>query len=229
LMLPGIFIPGDDSLLRTGLHEVDSILYNPSMLPSIPAAVTEFIPESAAYLATNFRVTEVLEDLASVGQVSHPTTLLLERIEPDAGEVVTDVWSQTLAPNMSRESWLMYRVLVVDGSKPDSSCFAISHPVESGQTLSFLPMTAPDRWVSRRRTGGDSIAFEVYADPPHAERTQLYAQRIPAGALPRRIRLPLDAYAGREISLRFCVDSADRSVGESAVAGWGELQILEGS
>jgi len=25
------------------------------------------------------------------------------------------------------------------------------------------------------------------------------------------------------------VDSADRSVGESAVAGWGELQILEGS
>ena len=51
LMLPGIFITGDDVRMRESLRAVDAVFYNPTMLPSIPLPETEFVPQTSAYLA----------------------------------------------------------------------------------------------------------------------------------------------------------------------------------
>lgn len=233
LMLPGIFLPGDDAVMRESLREVDALFYNPSMLPSIPTPVTEFIPETAAYLARNFRISDVIEAAASVDAVSHATSLLVDRITPAVAdsEVVIDVWSQSdaLEPGefaVARGSWLMYRVLIVDVTKrAPARCFSLLHGVDAGQSLSFLSMTPPRAW--RSEPGTDSVAFEVFAAEGSGGRELLYSQTRSTSAIPVQIRLPLDAYAGREISIQFCVRAADAFSAESTSVGWGEVQILE--
>ncbi len=235
LMLPGIFIPGDDVRMRDSLHEIDAIFYNPSMLPSIPSPVTEFIPETAAYLASHFRVTEVIEAAASVAKVVHSTSLLLERIPADADstEQVVDVWSQVneLEPDegeVVRESWLMYHVLAVEfPTQSPARCFSLQHTVDAGQAVTFLAMTPPGDWRSALGNSGDFLHFEVFATERSTGRALLGSVRQQSSAIPERVRISLDAYAGREISLQFCVRAADGFSRETTVAGWGDAQIIE--
>lgn len=232
-VMPGIVGgPDDDRLIAERLSGIDQVLYNPHQIPSVRGRMPDYAPRTAAILAANFRVTEIL---------SHDTVVLRPAPARRFGAARLDLWSRfedlrreagasPAAGALERTSWLMYRVIALrlDPAHP-RACFSLAHLVAPNDAVVGLPMSHPDRWVPREAdsAAGDlKLAIAVSAGSGPAE--TIYS-RVASSARPGDwIQLRLDAYAGKPVEIQFCASVAEGALQQLPVqVGWAELRIVE--
>jgi len=231
LFLPGYFRPGEDEQSAHLVENVDLVVYNPNDSIGIPKPITEFAPLTARALADRFEISEVLNPTAFVlrpGEPTRPATVVADIARHfDAGGMEPD--------RVHATSWLMYPVvttIVRDGDR--AVCFSHRQQVESGDTLSVLPMFKHLAWTDRywhdaaRRA---HLAIELRVEQgagPHRPKT-LYAGNHTAGPPGDRIEIDLTPYAGRRVALRFCAQRflADHEQRKVATVGWADARILK--
>jgi len=245
LVMPALLSPGDDARISGELAAVDQVIYNPKVLNSLPNPITEYAPETARTLSSNFHLTQVIS----------PTALALKpwRAPAPSDVTVVDLWDNfgdlrlewrsapQLAPQPAdpphraeRISWMMYRVVASIVYERDVwSCFAVSHTVRSGEAIATTPMLDPLTWAP---TPGDpgfkpettGAAFEIAIGEPSTAGETVYTGERALGTPPEPIRVPLDAFAGRQVEIRFCAAAApgSRPGPVYAPAGWAEPRIV---
>lgn len=245
LVMPALLSPGDDERISSELTAVDQVIYNPKIFNSLPNPITEYAPHTAWTVSTNFHLTQVIS----------PTALVLKpwQAPVPADVTVVDLWDTfsdlrlewrsdaQLAPQPAdlphraeRTSWMVYRVVASIAREPNVwSCFAVSHMVGSGEAIATTPMLDPLTWAP---TPGDpgfkpettGAAFEIAIGQPSTAGETIYTGERALGTPPEPIRVPLDAFAGRQVEIRFCAAAApdSRPGPVYAPAGWAEPRIV---
>jgi hypothetical protein len=241
LLLPGIVRDDDDRRAAAQLAAVDRVIYNPKPVPSVWSQLPDFAPRTAAALARDFEVEEILSDSAYVfTRRAHP---------PHASRLVADLWerfdpqriemgagrSHTLdrQPAIEQTSWMMYRVIStpLDGGVA-SACFSIPHPVGQREWLAVTPVFDPRTWprnYSRIWYPETSPGlFEIGVRAEDGAPLRLWSKRLSPGAPESSLLLSLEAFSGQTVALRFCTRAVGRThSGEIRVpAGWAEPRIL---
>lgn len=227
LVRPGLVTPAEDVFMAQTLDTIDTVMFNPSVILTLPQSLSEYAPKTAARLAREFRSLEPLHDSA----------LLLRR--PPRGapreEVVLDVWERLGTPEAAgaeeppeRTSWLIYRVLAtrIRALHPPS-CFRIPHRITSGESVSAV-LLSPRDFGPRSDELDSSVVFRVRVLEPGSEPRTLSELHVSRRSLPRWSHVPLGEGTGEGSELEFCMQLIGKdawSEGEIRV-GWGELQIV---
>jgi hypothetical protein len=227
LYLPGYFREGEDARTAREIAAVDLVVYNPNDLIGIPKPITEFAPLSARALADGFEITRILS----------PTAVVLEPRAPGPPRVtVADIARhperiETRAPEgrVETASWMMYPVVTTIVAKEDrATCFTYRHDARMGDVLTVRPMFKHVAWTNRfwpdaaRRI---RLSVDVRAG---GRREVIFREERRAGLPGAPVEVGLDAYAGREVALRFCARrlQADRVAQRKATVGWADPRIV---
>jgi len=244
LVMPGLIGPGDDERIARSLGEVDQIIYNPKRFPTVPSPITEYAPETAHLVATRFVVARVLS----------PTAIVLTRADVDAptDATVVDLWADsdglsqfTLGaqpgaaelPRYERTSWMMYRVLATKiARRAQAACFAFHHTVREGDALVTTAMLDPIAWAQVRGYPDyirdlSGAAFTITVNRPNMPETPVYAAERRVGRAADPVRIPLSAFTGSRVEIRFCaaLPPVGRSDSAHTLAGWAEPRIVRAS
>jgi hypothetical protein len=210
LFAPGMTNAEDDARLASLATSLDQVVYNPGLRTMIPLALGEYAPRSAAVLAQQFRVRELLT----------PAALVLERGPNDGAQTVLDVWERLGAsPTIERAHWAVYRVAIPRATGP-RRCFAVPHVPAAGERVRARPLFRPDTWL---RDSGAQARFEITAGDGPGRRTVRADLRASDGPGEPR-SLALDSLAGRPTEIRFCIEGA----AGTPRAGWGEPRVVGG-
>jgi arylsulfatase A-like enzyme len=227
LLFPAYFRPGDDERLARSLSDVDQVVYNPTVIPTVPSPLTAFAPNTAAELVNRFRIVELLDPKAYVMRPREGTR---------ADEIVADIW-RDFAPIPSRRgeeedrrtSWMMYRVITTTVAPEEpSACFRVAHEAEPGQSISVLPMLHPAAWKPPWPNAFASGAhFEIRVSGPSPAPRVVFSEEREAEP-PSEVLIALAPFAGRRIEIEFCASRTDRQSGWPfrVRAGWGEPRIV---
>jgi hypothetical protein len=229
LLLPGYLRPGDDARFADGLARVDRILYNPTVLPTVPTPLASYAPATAARLAAGFRIDEILGPSAVAlvpreGMGSDAATVVAIRPPPAEGR--PGPGPASVAP----ADWMMYRV-VTTTLEPHASetCFALRHDVAAGESIRATPMLNPATWAPRFPLDeGRRVRFEIRVTPASEPRRTVFSgirdARIPA----EEVRVPLAPFAGRRVEIAFCALRPTPEVAnpQRVPAGWAEPRIV---
>lgn len=236
LVMPGIVNASGDADLASILPGVDQVVYNPKSIPTVPSPLMEYAPHLAQTLSERFRIAEIIAPTACVLAPSQDGN--------GTGSVAMDFWDDydhlqqvtvgdrpEIAHEFERTNWMMYRVLSSMVLTPDlATCFYEQVTVSAGDVLEALPLFHPDTWIPRL---GDPLisagAFQIDVlrpTPEHSER--VYYAELPPGKPTEPVRIPLDAFADKRVTLHFCTAvRAERApTAAHALLGWAEPRIV---
>lgn len=228
LLLPGYLRPGDDERLARSLSDVDQVVYNPKIIPTVPTPLTAIAPRTAAELAHRFHFVKVLDPEAYVMRPREGRT--------DAEETIVDFWSdfeplshQRREEKVELTSWMMYRVITTTVTPAGlRTCFRVTQDVEPGQSLSVFPMLHPETWKPRWSTDSTrSALFEIRVSSPSLGSRVVFSEERRAGP-PSEVVIALDPFVGRGTEIEFCAFRLDQQRGGRSEirAGWGEPRIV---
>jgi hypothetical protein len=243
LLLPGIIRAEDDRRASAELASVERVIYNPKAAPSVWRLLPEFAPRTAAALAHDFEVEEVLSEAAYVltrreGRrgSSRLAADLWELFDPRRIEVVSRRQRRDLSDPgrvIEQTHWLMYRVISTPlDARIVSACFSIPYAVNRGEKLAVTPLFDPRVWppdYSKTWYPETSPAlFQVSVETGSGKAVTLWSRELLPGPPEPSLRLSLDPFAGQPVALRFCTRPVGRApAGEiRAPVGWAEPRIL---
>jgi hypothetical protein len=219
LFLPFYFRGGDDARVAHEIAALDAVVYNPNELVWVPRAITDFAPDTAGVLARRFEPTALLA----------PTAVLFERARtaPPEGAAARPLAPapEGRDPGVRSDSWLVYPVVVTPiPSGERRTCFESHDRPARGDVLEVRPMFAHQAWT-RRHWPDAGRAARITIDAREGGRTRrLHRARLEAGLPDEELRIGLDDYAGRNVTLRFCAHRPGRVAGE-LVVGWADPRI----
>jgi hypothetical protein len=248
LVLPGYVGPGDDERMATDLARVDQVVFSPKFLPTVSAPLTDYAPRTARVLANDFRVSEVLG----------PSALVLRRRAAPVtrGSVTVDLWEAfaELRPEMTTgtrvdalpsalrdavatTTWLVFRVVRSTVVRHEAeTCFSLRHTVQPREEIVTMPLADPALWRGAERDLMPGVAdlsvsaarFAITAEGGTTPSARLYTEERPVAVLGEPIAVPLEAFVGQTIDLRFCTAAApDGATGPTRVpVGWAEPRIV---
>jgi hypothetical protein len=229
LLIPAYFRPGDDDALAADLAQVDQVVYDPNVLPTVAEALAEFAPKSARVLARRFDFTKALS----------PTAYVLEALsserqrELDRSQVV-DLFDRESALPKKRKArfvdtthWMMYRVLAAKiRAKQPGNCFSIPHEVGQAESLTFVPMFHPRLWTAGSQSDElRHLRFSVRIESPSGPVVTPFSEMREAGTPNRPVTIALDAHVGKQIVLSLCATRRIVDPGPAGVAGFAEARI----
>lgn len=230
LLMPGVITPADDASVADRLASIDQVIYNPQETPLVPSPIVDYAPRTAAVLAGDFRVDRM---------VSKTALILKRRREVALPETVeVDLWDrfyelQLPSERIVRESWIMYRVIVVQlEAEGARTCFSLSHRVGRGEAISVTPLSHPDTWSARAQgISMSDVMFEISIREKSPIKKAMGVEERILGEPGVPIRVPLDAFVGRSIEIRFCAGPShgDRAVPTPERVGWAEPSIVRGA
>ncbi len=243
LVTPRLVAPGDDEGLVTNLRRVDQVIYDPSVIPTLREPLTAYAPRSAAFLATRFRVVDII----------HPTAVVLKPAPPVANQdlEVMDLWESfdeldyvlrignrtaSGAPDprrsVRRKSWMMYRVITSPTYQSLVwTCFGLLHSVGPDEAIVTTPMFHPSEWSATLDRSKTVVTFEVRMEAGSKGTTVLYSEAQPVAIPGGPIRVPLRSIQGEIGELQFCttIASSPPLKGRGVSAAWAELRIVRES
>ncbi len=247
LVMPAYLRPGDDARIARELGSVDEIIYNPKLMATIPGAITDYAPATAALLWRDFRVETILSPTAFV---------LRHRDAPSQPEVtVVDLWKEfdhvrpevkrgdrvmrlptDIERQVTRTSWMVFRVigtLVLD--RGTSVCFSLPHRAAAGEAIAAIPMLHPERWIPGERDvipeerdfWTRAVTFDVTVQERRGPATTIFSEDRRPEEIPQPVSIDLTPFAGKTVDIRFCATAQPNTPGKAYVpAGWAEPRIV---
>jgi hypothetical protein len=228
LFLPGYFRPGEDESFAGSVADLDLVLYNPNELFGVPKPITEFAPHTSRALADRF---EIVQQLSPTALVLEPRAAGPEARRPvqEIAQNFQQVSSGARPGRVERTSWIVYPVVTTRLLEADTAvCFSYPHTARAGEVLFVRPMFEHLAWTRRHwPKAARRVLASVHVQVAGVARS-LFVEERRAGLPGPPLEIPLSAWAGESLVLRFCASRLPTGPDSQGIAsfGWADARIL---